>query len=70
VDVWLLDLERWEWSRRPGNKAPGQKVAPPLPRIDGAAWAERQGLYMAWGQEANAPADLIRRTFVCRTLTA
>ena len=68
LDVSILDIKQWTWTKLAGEKAPGSKMSPPTPRLDGAAWAERQGLYIAWGQESNAPAELIRRTFVCREL--
>jgi hypothetical protein len=60
-DVWVLDLRRWRWSRV------GSEVPPPGPRKDGAAWANRKGLYVAWGQESDLPADTVRRTLVCRS---
>lgn len=64
-DVWLLDLRRWRWSR-----VVSEKPLPPVPRKDGAAWANRKGLYVAWGQEFDVPAEIIRRAFVCRSLVS
>ncbi len=62
-DVWLLDLRNWRWSR-----VVSEASLPPAPRKDGAAWVNKKGLYVEWGQEEDVPAEIIRRAFVCRSL--
>lgn len=51
TDVWLLDCERWTWSRFPGG--PIRSVY--LPRLDAAFFAEGTNLYMSWGYLPNNP---------------
>jgi len=52
------------------SRAVSEASLPPAPRKDGAAWTNKKGLYVEWGQEADVPAEIIRRAFVCRSLVS
>jgi hypothetical protein len=65
TDVWLLDCERWSWSRLRGNSISSVY----LPRLDAAFHAEGTTLYMAWGYLPNNPDsgwENARHLFRCR----